>query len=229
MKRGQVTQFIIAGLIILILLINGNVNADKKGCEKATDLAEQSAKNNIEGYKTIRIKQSQTEDTTDFLRLLGKSEDEQEIINKIEKARIIIMKDEIDKKGATLFQLKQTGFSEDGMKGINLETIPDKIYIEELDYITGIAIEFGNLNIRKSENLYNIGKTQDIKGAKKFYNYAIDENNGLIKIYEELIKRIEGSRSVVINDAVKYAEHTKQIKKLQNEINNIKELQRKYK
>ena len=51
MKRGQVTQFIIAGLIILILLINGNVNADKKGCEKATDLAEQSAKNNIEGYK----------------------------------------------------------------------------------------------------------------------------------------------------------------------------------
>ena len=59
--------------------------------------------------------------------------------------------------------------------------------------------------------------------------YAIDENNGLIKIYEELIKRIEGSRSVVINDAVKYAEHTKQIKKLQNEINNIKELQRKYK
>ena len=51
MKRGQVTQFIIAGLIILILLISGNVNADKKGCEKATDLAEQSAKNNIEGYK----------------------------------------------------------------------------------------------------------------------------------------------------------------------------------
>jgi len=51
MKRGQVTQFIIAGLIILILLISEYVNADKKECEKFTDLAEQGAKNNIKGYK----------------------------------------------------------------------------------------------------------------------------------------------------------------------------------
>jgi len=51
MKRGKVTQFIIAGLIILILLIQRNVNADKKECEKAIDLAEQGAKNNIKGYK----------------------------------------------------------------------------------------------------------------------------------------------------------------------------------
>src|SRR3989344_5761326 len=50
MKRDKVIQFIIAGLIILILLIQRNVNADKKGCEKATDLAEQGAKNNLGGY-----------------------------------------------------------------------------------------------------------------------------------------------------------------------------------
>src|SRR3989344_7020021 len=50
MKRGQVTQFIIAGLIILILLISGNVNADMRKCDKAVDLAEQGAKNNILGY-----------------------------------------------------------------------------------------------------------------------------------------------------------------------------------
>jgi len=52
MKRVQVTQFIIAGLIILILLINGNVNADKKECEKAVDLAKQGVKNNIKNYET---------------------------------------------------------------------------------------------------------------------------------------------------------------------------------
>lgn len=50
MKRGQVTQFIILGLIVLILLIEGNVNADKSKCEKAMDLAEQGAKNNIKSY-----------------------------------------------------------------------------------------------------------------------------------------------------------------------------------
>lgn len=54
MKRGQVTQFIIAGLVILILLIGGNVNADFEDCKKTTDLAEQGAENNMKGYNKIK-------------------------------------------------------------------------------------------------------------------------------------------------------------------------------
>ena len=100
MKRVQVTQFIIAGLIILILLIQRNVNADKKGCEKATDLAEQGAKNNIQGYsKTIKedIVRSQTIDFEGFLRLI-ESKDKQEITNRLEKARTILIKDKVYSK-----------------------------------------------------------------------------------------------------------------------------------
>ena len=46
-------------MIILILLIGGNVNADEKGCEKAIDLAEQGAKNNLIGYtKNVRAERN---------------------------------------------------------------------------------------------------------------------------------------------------------------------------
>jgi|SRR3989344_2370265 len=68
MKRGQVTQFIIAGLVVLILLISGNVNADKKGCEKTTDLANQGALNNLDIKKlTIQPQQVKIESGKFFI------------------------------------------------------------------------------------------------------------------------------------------------------------------
>ena len=132
-------------------------------------------------------------------------------------------------RGIPLSDLNRMGFNEDAINEINLKdfasAVDDKTYSRILNDVTDRTIFLGKANNKRTEFWFK----QAIKtGDKNLLRYANEDSDELIKIYKKLIDKIDGSRSVVINDPIAYADHTKQIDKLKSEIKYLESLQKKY-